>query len=246
MFSTGIKNRWDCRVYLDLFSGPGVVQVRGSNKLMYSSPMLALSVPDRFDKYIFCETNGKYLDALRKRVDLNFPETNVAYVQGDCNARAEEICAQIPKASKTYKVLSFCFADPFSLKLKFSTVKCIADHLVDFLILLALHMDANRNERIYTNPRSSRVDEFLGQNDWRNRRSDQANIEFPRFLAEEYARQMESLNYLEVPFHRMKQVRSDSHNLPLYHLALFSRSELAYKFWDDVLKYGNNQRRLFE
>ncbi len=74
LFSTGIKNKWDCRVYLDLFSGPGIVRVRDSNKLTCSSPLLALSVQDKFDKYIFCETNGKYLDALRRRIDLHFPK----------------------------------------------------------------------------------------------------------------------------------------------------------------------------
>ncbi len=42
----------------------------------------------------------------------------------------------------------------------------------------------------------------------------------------------------------MKQVRSDVKNLPLYHLALFSRHELAYEYWDEVLKYSTPQLRL--
>lgn len=40
----------------------------------------------------------------------------------------------------------------------------------------------------------------------------------------------------------MKQVRSDEKNLPLYHLALFSRHPLAYKYWDDVLEYNSDQQ----
>ena len=40
-------------------------------------------------------------------------------------------------------------------------------------------------------------------------------------------------------------VRSDEKNLPLYYLALFSRHETAYKFWDDVLKYGTDQMNSF-
>jgi hypothetical protein len=39
----------------------------------------------------------------------------------------------------------------------------------------------------------------------------------------------------------MKAIRSDVRNLPLYQLALFSRKELAYEYWDDVLKYSNSQ-----
>ncbi len=52
---------------------------------------------------------------------------------------------------------------------------------------------------------------------------------------------MESLGYLPQELHQMKLVRSDDKNLPLYYLALFSRSEIAYDFWNDVLKYGTDQ-----
>lgn len=247
LFSTGIKKKWDCRVYIDLFSGPGVVQVKGPNKLMSSSPMLALSVQDKFDKYIFCETSGEYLDALRKRVNIHFSGIDASYVHGDCNDKVEEICSLIPKPSKDHKVLSFCFVDPFNLELKFSTVRRVADHFVDFLILLALDMDANRNQKAYTDPTNHRIDDFLGQSEWRERWTKRSNkAEFPRFLAEEYARQMETLQYLPLPFHKMKQIRSDVKNLPLYHLALFSRSPLAYEYWDQVLKYSSSQRKLWE
>jgi hypothetical protein len=65
---------------------------------------------------------------------------------------------------------------------------------------------------------------------------------FPRFLAEEYSGQMERLGYLRQPWDRMRQVRSDEKNLPLYRLALFSRHRLAYQYWDEVLKYSSDQR----
>ena len=52
---------------------------------------------------------------------------------------------------------------------------------------------------------------------------------------------MASLGYLRKPLDRMKLVRSAEKNLPLYYLALFSRSEMAFKFWDDVLKYSDDQ-----
>ena len=247
LFSRGIKNKWTHRVYIDLFSGPGQAFVQGSGRLLWGSPILALSVQDKFDKYIFCDSSASYVDALRKRVDRLFPTVDVSYVVGDCNEKVEEVCRHIPKASKDNTVLSFCFVDPFNLRVKFSTIRRIADHFVDFLVLLALHMDANRNVRLYTNPKNRRIDDFLGQSEWRSRWSSlKGDMEFPRFLAEEYAQQMQALGYLSVPFHRMKQIRSDERNLPLYHLALFSRNELASKYWDQVLKYSTPQRGLWD
>jgi len=49
---------------------------------------------------------------------------------------------------------------------------------------------------------------------------------------------------LPVGFDNMKQVRSDVKNLPLYHLALFSRHTLAFEYWNEVLKYSTPQLRL--
>ena len=118
---------------------------------------------------------------------------------------------------------------------------------MDFLFVLALHMDANRNVANYTDPKNLKIDEFLGLSDWRERWAKQAGkLSFPQFLAEVYATQMETLGYLPVPFHKMKQVRSDVKNLPLYHLALFSRHDLAYKYWDEVLKYSTAQQSLWD
>ena len=52
LFSTGMKDKWPTRVYIDLYSGPGFVRVRGTNRMMVGSPLPALGVPDPFDKYI--------------------------------------------------------------------------------------------------------------------------------------------------------------------------------------------------
>jgi hypothetical protein len=54
---------------------------------------------------------------------------------------------------------------------------------------------------------------------------------------------MQSLGYLKTSLDRMKLVRSDEKNLPLYYIALFSRNPTAHKFWDEVLKYGDDQTR---
>ena len=243
LFSTGMKRKWETRVYIDLYSGPGLVRVRDSGKFLWGSPLLALKVKDPFDRYIFCESNSSALDALKLRVQKLFPKADVRYVLGDCNDKVDEICRNIPTPSRDNKVLSFCFVDPYDLSVKFSTIRKIVDRFVDFLTLLALGMDANRNLQHYLDPANHKIDDFLGLPNWREKWMEQAStgISFPRFLAQTYAEQMVSLNYLPLSFHKMKAIRSDVRNLPLYHLALFSRNELAYKYWDDVLKYSTSQ-----
>jgi three-Cys-motif partner protein len=247
LFSTGMKRKWDVRVYIDLYSGPGMVRVRGTGKLLWGSPLLALQVKDPFDRYIFCESDGTALDALKRRVERLFPNAEACYVHGDCNDVVEEICSKIPAHSRESKVLSFCFVDPYDLSVKFSTIRKISEKFVDFLTLLALGMDANRNLQHYLDPSNQKIDDFLGLPDWRDKWTRQffsEGVSFPQFLAETYAKQMETLGYLPVAFHQMKLIRSDVKNLPLYHLALFSRHRLAYSYWDDVLKYATSQLSL--
>ncbi len=246
LFSTGMKKKWETRVYIDLYSGPGFARVKGTSRLMWGSPLLAMRVPDRFDKCIFCESSTLFIEALQKRSARLFPDVTPSFISGDCNDRIDEICAAIPRPSSSPRVLSFCFLDPFDISTRFATVKRLVSYYVDFLFLLALHMDANRNLASYVAARNSKVDDFLGLPDWREKwEAQKSQVSFPQFLARTYSEQMESLGYLPMPFSKMKSIRSDEKNLPLYHLALFSRHELAYSFWDEVLRYSTDQRSLF-
>ena len=239
IFSTGMKDRWDKRIYIDLFAGAGRARLKKTNKIVLASPLIALSVPDKYDRYIFCDNDERNLGALQQRVRRDYPEVDVHFVLGDCNIKVDEIIRLMPKYSKSNKVLSFCFVDPFSLKIDFETVQTLSQYFVDFLILLALAMDANRNEARYAAENNERIDKFLGLTDWRERwkLASKKDPSFRRFLAREYAGQMIKLKYLEESLSTMIEVRSDDHNLPLYHLAFFSRHERGYQFWQEAKHY---------
>jgi three-Cys-motif partner protein len=207
---------------------------------------LADTCPDvqqPFDRYIFCEKNPDLLAALQARVKGIAPGADVKYVAGDCDSNIDKICSLVPKHSPGNTVLSLCFVDPFDFGLKFATIRKLSCLYIDFLALLAVGMDANRNYDHYVDGNSTKIDEALGNAEWRARWKalGARRQDFRAFLASEFAKSMESLRYLPQGLDQMKLVRSDEKNLPLYYLALFSRKEIAYKFWDDVLKYGTDQ-----
>jgi three-Cys-motif partner protein len=242
LFSTGMKNKWPRRTYVELHAGSGHSRIRETRRVIAGSPILALGVPDRFDQYVFCEKDRSKMDALRARVLRIAPTATVTYIQGDCDRRAADIVASIPGDS-----LTLCFVDPYGIGINFETLRVISAKRVDFLVLLAVFMDANRNYDQYLRKDNATVDRFLGSNTWREKWGVvQLNaVPFPQFLAAEFASSMERRGYMPTPLHKMKKVRSDEKNLPLYYLALFSKHETAYKFWDEVLKYGTDQRTLF-
>jgi three-Cys-motif partner protein len=248
LFSTGMKKKWDQRVYIDLYAAAGYSRIQGTSKFLKGSPIIALTVAHPFDKYIFCEEREDLLDALKARVQRIAPQANVAYIAGNCDDEIERVCKEVPKSSSTNKVLSLCLVDPFDFGLKFETLRKLSTFFVDFVVLLAIGMDVNRNYDHYVAGDSTKIDEALGNTEWRKRWEAVGvkQSDFRLFLLEEFCMSMESLRYLRKPLDRMKPVRSLETNSPLYYLALFSRSERAFKFWDDVLKYSTDQKNFWD
>ncbi len=68
LFVKSMRNKWDCLVYIDLFSGAGRSRIRGTRRIVNSSPLVVLDLPDKFDRYIFCEKDSMKCEALKKRI----------------------------------------------------------------------------------------------------------------------------------------------------------------------------------
>lgn len=248
MFATSMKNKWDARVYIDLFAGAGRSKIENSTQIVPASPMLALDIPDRFNKYIFCDHEADKRAALEHRVKRDHPEASVTFVE-DANDHVNEILDAIPKHSSAYRVLSFCFADPYKLRnLRFSTIKRLAEKYMDFLLLIPTYMDAHRNLAYYIEPASTVIEDFTGAPSWRKEwaGAEKSGQDFGLFIANLFGRQMKALKYIYDGLSDMMSIRSTEKNLPLYHLAFFSRSAMGAAFWKEAKKYSNDQLSLFE
>ena len=143
LFSSAMKNKWDCRVYLDLYSGAGKGRVKETGDILPGSPLLALNSNDPYDMYVFCEQEPQYLEALQARVTNYFPGSNCVYITGDTNDSVNQILSALPTFNNTYKGLTLCFVDPCNMgQLKLQTLAAIASALyVDFLVLIPTYMD---------------------------------------------------------------------------------------------------------
>lgn len=252
MFATSMKEKWDSRVYIDLFSGPGKVLIRGTSRIVLASPLIALGIPVPFDCYIFCEKNAAFLAALRERVRTGYPSQAVRFLHGDANDLVGEILAAMPPYSRRQRILGFCFGDPYRLRdLHFSTIRDLAQRYMDFLILLPTGMDAGRNSQNYLKRGNSTIEGYVGTPDWREKwsewkKSQGSHPRFDKFLTEFYWEQMKNLGYRYGERKDSVLVRSTDKRLPLYRLGFFSRHPLGEKFWREARKYGQPQGKLFD
>jgi three-Cys-motif partner protein len=240
-FATGTKKSWGHRTFIDLYAGSGYSRLK-NGKVLKGSPVLALSTRDPFEQYLFCEGGAESLDALKTRVNRDHPEKKFRFFDGDCNVKVDEIIDCIPRQNS----LTLCFVDPYNLSIQFETLAKLAARRVDLLCLLALHMDANRAYDVYMAQESSKVDSFLGASSWKQDfiEAGRPRRDFPIFLAEYFAKRMQTLGFEQTPTHSMHLVRTDDGNIPRYHLALFSKNQLAYKFWDNARKSSTDQGQL--
>jgi len=245
MFSTGMKNLFNKRIYIDLFSSAGIAKIRNSNRFVLTSSLIALNLPDPYDHYVYCDIDEKCISALSQRVERYLPSKKANYVKGDCNEKVSEILSLLPKPSKSNTVLTFCVVDPYNLGINFETMRALNKYRMDFLVLLSW-MDANRNEYIYIKPTEKRIDDFLGDMEWREKWTilKKENYDFRKFLAEEFVNRMMTLGYPDTALKTMFEIRSTAKNLSLYHLAFFSKSKRGYDFWNKARFGGPRQTSL--
>ncbi len=83
IFTTGMKSKWDELIYIDLFAGAGHSKIKDSSAIVPASPLLALNIKNKFNKYIFCEHDSEKMSALKIRVVRNYSEANVTFIEGD-------------------------------------------------------------------------------------------------------------------------------------------------------------------
>ena len=244
LFVKSMRTKWDALVYLDLFAGSGRSQIRGTGRIVSASPLLILGLPEAFDKYIFCEGDKNFAEALETRCRRDFPKGKVKIIPGNANASVGNIIAEMPRPGRNQKVLGFCFLDPFQMQnLQFSTIKTLSQRFMDFLVLIPSSMDANRNEQNYVQPRNRTLENFVGNADWRSRwgKEKATGKSFEIFVVEEFGRSMQKLDYIDPGLKEALLIRSDEKNLPLYRLALYSKHKLGAKFWKETKKYSDPQ-----
>jgi three-Cys-motif partner protein len=245
MFSTSMRKKWDKRVYIDLFAGAGRATIKDTKEIVLTSSLLAMGVTHPFDRYVLCDSDAQCVDALRTRVADHYPNHDVVYLAGDCNDTVDEVLERVPRFSKNCRVLSFCVVDPYNVSnLKFETIKKLSQIYADFLVLIPSHMDANREQTTYLDPKSTSISDFVGRPHWRDDHRGYRR-QFGTFVVDQFGQSMKDLGFIYEGPGAEVLVKLPKKNVKLYYLAFFSKSKLGMKFWNEAQKYSDDQMGFF-
>lgn len=229
-----MRKRWKGELYfIDLFAGPGKCVVKGMNKEIDGSPLIALKSPFPFAKYFFVERNEEAYKALSERYKSHSYAERVISIQGDCNVHIDDIVRQIPTRS-----LSLAFIDPTGLDFWFTSLQKLAKRKVDLIITFPDFMATARNfGRLLQSKQPNSLDRVVGDSQWRKYLSAEDVTRY-------YCRKLISLGYQETKLGNEIFIRSDR-NLPLYCILFACKHSLGYTFWEGIKKIEfDGQRRL--
>lgn len=212
--------------YIDLYCGPGKVQVKGEAEVKDGGAVLAVresakDVP--FTEVHVGDLDGKNVEDCLKGIAQVGAVPKAFGYQG----KAEDTAAKIVSKLHRYG-LHLAFLDPYNLNaLPFSIIRTLAKLERMDMIIHVSEMDLNRNIRLYkeTGVLEAFAPGVVEKIDWRQKDEIVRQGVFSHWRS-----LLESLGY---KVGGAERVTGDK-NQPFYWLVSVSRNDLGKKFWDEI------------
>jgi len=229
-------------IYIDLFGGPGVCQIRDTGKRLPGSPLLACRTPKPFDKVLIAELDKALARACETRLQTLSQADYFRVYQGDCNEVVQDMLQEVPDRS-----LSLAFIDPEGLDVRMSTLRMLAENRrVDFLLLFADAIDLVRNVDMYEQDPESKLHAAFGSESVWRPEWDALQNRSGRNVRALFAKLFEQQIRDELGYAGVRHTIIDGSRGPLYRLIYASKHERGLEFWDKVTKRDiSGQHELF-
>ena len=226
IFTTSMKNQFDRRVYIDLFSGPGRSIVEDNLEELDGSPLIAVNARSPFTELHFNDVSPTVTEALKARLG---DRANVHISNLDCNAaalKAREILFS-PEHGRS-SVLGLAFIDPTAFQIGFGALsKLTAGRRIDVLMtVMTGYMKRFIDRPSYEQP----LDRYFGSPHWRDLVDQKAAGEAitSRALLDHYENRLRELEY--VCF--VDDIRIvNSRESTIYHMVFASKHERGCEFF---------------
>ena len=232
IFSTGMKHRWQHRVYIELFSGPGRCFVRDSGKEELGSPLRVID--HDFTRFIFVDINTRAARALESRL-AGCPNANKVEIwNGDCAEAVKQI--QIPNDA-----LTLAFIDPTGIAdAPFELIRTLrAKTRCDLLINVQHGMGIKMNMHQYTPDADAdcALTKFLGDDSWKKLLGVSPSDFFQQYL-QLYRNRLRGEGF---KFSDNQVIVNMRQSTPLYLLLFASAHPRGQEFWDKAVRGSDPQ-----
>jgi three-Cys-motif partner protein len=247
-FTTSLKNKFPEINYIDLFCGPGKNYIKGDDRYVDGSPIIALKTLNPFDNYIFNDSDEKIINVLKNRTSKF--KSKIHFLNKDCNEILDDILDIINPNSR-----NLLFIDPTGIDLHFNTLKSLSEKITtDILMLFPFGIGIKRNAKQMIKTKNNKFLKFIGIldiNELLNRLeifNDNVSLisdkDLDKKILDLYINQMSKINYDKIKNPDFVPIRNKQ-NVIMYHLIFASKVNLGHKIWGEIRsKRATGQRDL--
>lgn len=234
IFGTGMK-KWKHRVYIDLFSGPGICIIEDTNMEQQGSPIIALNCKTPFTHYYFIDENKDFIEALNYRSrDYKSDKT---FINVDCNCAIDELLHKMPKTDAIF----FAFIDPYNFEIEFDSIKKLTEkrHMD---LLITFHIGSLK--RSIHQP-SKKIKRFFPPIDWEElyTSSSGSNRIHERLLLDSYEEGLKGIGY---SYFDDCILTYNIRNAPLYYMVFATKHIRGKEFYSKIsMRSRTGQSRWF-
>jgi len=237
MFATGMKpssnkRGWPHRIYLELFSGPGVCHVRESALEAPGSPLQVIE--QEFTRFIFVDISTPAAKALATRLSGHCNADKVEIWNGDCAEAIDNLV--IPSGA-----LTFAFIDPTGIAhAPFELIKKLRQKTrCDILINIQHAMGIKMNMHQYKPDADldCALTRFLGDESWKPLLGVPPQTFFANYL-ELYRKKLANVG---LPYSKNHVTVNMSKRQALYLLLYASGHPLGQEFWNKAVAGSDPQ-----
>lgn len=243
-------NRLDLRnkhkIFLDIGCGPGYSKVEDSEDKILGSPLMALAMEEQFSRYIFCDKETNYTNALKIRTNKYFPDENVLVLDGDINQVIEALPHYLPAKQGKVAVSVLALIDTFSFDVHFETIEWLSEMGVDVLLVNAFPHQGIHNFQFYLDEQRELLNDFFGSSWARvaelNEVKDDA--QFFMLVVKAYMQRLKSLGYKVAS--SLHKYDPSSGYAPYYQIAYCTKSRMFESVKKEVTKSSSQQIDMFQ
>ncbi|QRF76143.1 hypothetical protein Thermo_01660 [Thermoplasmatales archaeon] len=204
------KQSWIKRlVFLDLFSGSGIIGIEGLKRNYLGSPLVITKcIGDKyFDEYHFIESEKAKIDQLEKVFNVVGKPVGTEFHQGDCN----KIIPNILRKLSDFGTHSLVFIDPFSMEIDFDTIRLLGQIGCDLIVNVATEEILRPIKQWRANPswNEPTLDRFFGSSEWKQKL---ANVEKDEDIYNYYADLITNQAYKKKPIGTKIQKTINGHH----------------------------------
>ena len=228
-------------------SGPGMVSFSEDDTSgQEGTPLKIFNDSTQFQRYIFCEKNADYANALKVRLGKSHAKRHSMVIEGDINKTIEMLGPYLPEKQGKTVTSILCIIDLQSFDLDSETLEVLAAMDADLILVNSFIHSAYYNYKFYLDEEREQMNAYFGSS-WARFAEDsslQSDTSFFMLVVKAYGEKLKQLGYnVTGTLHKYNLKEA---LVPYYQIAYCTKAKSLKSVKKEMVKEAVKQTSLFD